>query len=551
MSVRLTPHSIRWKLILAFGLLLGLMSLLGVLSWVQLTQQTGHALRLLRVEAGLARTLSVVQGEMQGLRRFEKEFILAADNASVRTQAAQRFESSYQAMVEDVSRLSALAEQSRIVRMQEIRAIKGMRPLLEKYAKGFRTVVADLDASVAVDAKELNERMRPLDAVSARLEASFGSAKISAEIVEQGLEELRVKARRTEWLLGLIMGFSLLAAMVTGFLVLRSVDRPVRSLTAYAEKVAAGEWNHKAEGLDTGEMGRLRKAIEGMVEEIKQRFGFVSGVLQGLPQPCFVVDREERLTFIGEAYMRLFERTGKPEDQYGLRAGELLFSAEQGETVVGRCLRENRPVHEQESVMVLPSGKNVIVSLDAVPLHDLDEKLIGAFVVMVDLTGIRETLRAVEEKNQTIERAAEEVEMISDQLVSATSELSAQVEQASSGAVAQKGRALTTATAVEQMSASVVEVARNASNASELAERSRAKAQEGAGVVTLVVDNIHEATTRSVELRENMNELGQKADGISKIMGVINDIADQTNLLALNAAIEAARAGEAGRGFAV
>jgi len=48
-----------------------------------------------------------------------------------------------------------------------------------------------------------------------------------------------------------------------------------------------------------------------------------------------------------------------------------------------------------------------------------------------------------------------------------------------------------------------------------------------------------------------MRSLGEQAQGIGAIMGVISDIADQTNLLALNAAIEAARAGEAGRGFAV
>ncbi|MCT4627585.1 methyl-accepting chemotaxis protein [Halodesulfovibrio sp.] len=119
------------------------------------------------------------------------------------------------------------------------------------------------------------------------------------------------------------------------------------------------------------------------------------------------------------------------------------------------------------------------------------------------------------------------------------------------GTNSQMTRISDAATAMEEMNATVLEVARNASEASSDAERSREMAQHGEDVVTETVAAITQLHSRSVELKGNMNTLDAQSESIGDIINVINDIADQTNLLALNAAIEAARAGDAGRGFAV
>jgi len=108
-----------------------------------------------------------------------------------------------------------------------------------------------------------------------------------------------------------------------------------------------------------------------------------------------------------------------------------------------------------------------------------------------------------------------------------------------------------TATAMTEMNATVLEVAKNAGRASEQSEATRNKAKDGANLVNQVVRSINMVNTVATTLQANMQELGGKAENIGGVMNVISDIADQTNLLALNAAIEAARAGEAGRGFAV
>ncbi len=147
--------------------------------------------------------------------------------------------------------------------------------------------------------------------------------------------------------------------------------------------------------------------------------------------------------------------------------------------------------------------------------------------------------------------AASQLEKVVEIVSSASEELSAQVEQSSRGTEVQSQRVSETATAMGQMNATVLEVAKNASQAAESSAQARSKASNGATVVDEAVKSIGEVARQTLVLKEDMGTLGKQADGIGQIMGVITDIADQTNLLALNAAIEAARAGDAGRGFAV
>ena len=148
-------------------------------------------------------------------------------------------------------------------------------------------------------------------------------------------------------------------------------------------------------------------------------------------------------------------------------------------------------------------------------------------------------------------QAAHQLEGVVEVVSTATEQLSALIVQSSRGAEEQSRRVSVTSSAMEEMNATVGEVAENAAKASETSEAARAKAQEGAQMVSNVVNDITAVQKQSLEVKTDMSALGKQADGIGQIMSVISDIADQTNLLALNAAIEAARAGDAGRGFAV
>ena len=140
---------------------------------------------------------------------------------------------------------------------------------------------------------------------------------------------------------------------------------------------------------------------------------------------------------------------------------------------------------------------------------------------------------------------------IAQQVSQAAEALATQVGQVTSGARQQQTRSSETATAMEAMNATVLKVAHSSASSAASVDQAHTMAAHGEQVVIEAVNAIGDVHAQTSELQGAISNLGSQAEGISRIMNVISDIADQTNLLALNAAIEAARAGDAGRGFAV
>jgi aerotaxis receptor len=107
------------------------------------------------------------------------------------------------------------------------------------------------------------------------------------------------------------------------------------------------------------------------------------------------------------------------------------------------------------------------------------------------------------------------------------------------------------AAGIEEITVSIGEVAANTA-ATRDAARMAAQASANGGELARQASETILALADSVRKSAGQVErMGEHSREISRITGVIREIADQTNLLALNAAIEAARAGEQGRGFAV
>ncbi|KPW72415.1 Methyl-accepting chemotaxis protein [Pseudomonas syringae pv. spinaceae] len=139
----------------------------------------------------------------------------------------------------------------------------------------------------------------------------------------------------------------------------------------------------------------------------------------------------------------------------------------------------------------------------------------------------------------------------STQLAATSEEMHAVTEDASRTILRQSNEIEMAATAVNEMSAAVEEVASNAAYASKVTSQSSTAAMAGRARVDETVSAINLMVSKVQVTSTEVQGLAFMATDISKVLDVIRAIAEQTNLLALNAAIEAARAGEAGRGFAV
>ena len=149
----------------------------------------------------------------------------------------------------------------------------------------------------------------------------------------------------------------------------------------------------------------------------------------------------------------------------------------------------------------------------------------------------RNVITELKESTVQLASAAEETSVI-------TGETSHRIQQ-------QQSETEQVVTAMNEMTITVQDVARNAGVADEAAQDADEKANEGITVAATALTATKDLADEVQFAANVIQKLESESENIGAVIDVIRGIAEQTNLLALNAAIEAARAGEQGRGFAV
>lgn len=297
-----------------------------------------------------------------------------------------------------------------------------------------------------------------------------------------------------------------------------------RAILARFEQSFASYERYQSQIVDLAGQGRLQEATALTNGELNQHARDTSAALR-----------------------ELLQYNGRNADEAAVRSEAVASSAFNGvilamalaalTTVILAMLLTRsivRPLNEAVAFAEVVASGNLTQRIEVVG-RDEPARLLTALKAMQE--NLRNTIQSISDSSNQLASAAEELNAVTEDSTRGLHQQNHEIEQA--------------ATAVNEMTAAVDEVARNAVATSEASRESDATAQQGRQQVIRTVDSINLLAGDVTATATQVEQLAGQVRDISKVLEVIRSVAEQTNLLALNAAIEAARAGDAGRGFAV
>jgi PAS domain S-box-containing protein len=361
-----------------------------------------------------------------------KESLERQDSAAVFALLGAR-ERALQQMREHRARFDANFQKAaaNITEVGEPEAIEAIRRDREIYYKIFDDFLADTDlpgdlitrnGTIGSPAKSGETRGKVIYFQS--LEPQFNKLRADCDRLLQLNQHAMVAkseaaaevARRWFYLTLLLAGVMVAAGIALAFLLANRIVEPLRQLTATTAKIAGGDLDAKAEVNSDDEVGMLAREYNRMAERIRQLRQSDKGQLfvarqtteaaiDSLYDPVIVTDSEGCVTKLNPAAEEIF---GSEAENSGKHVGEIARDP----TIAGavaEAIRSQRPVAGEGAASVLPlavDGSERSFRLRTTPMRDNENHLLGAVILLEDITHLREIDRL---KSEFIATASHEL----------------------------------------------------------------------------------------------------------------------------------------------